>query len=280
MNLDGARHGDLDGAGQAAGDALLAAALSDRGFDTVQAIRLLERDVRELEARRSRSFRDPGRYYWAFFGEPAAAAPWGFRYEGHHLSLHVTSVPGHPPASAPLFLGAQPRKVADGLPSAGVAALGEEERLARALYGSLDAAQRRAATLPYKGDRGHLVGQVPTLADPAPVGLLRAAMNAAQQQTLDALLDRFAGIWNAEIAAARRAVTAVAQDDLRFAFVAVDEPPFSFYARIAGPGLLLEIDNTQGGDHVHAVWHRPGADFGSDLLAAHLEREHGAGARR
>jgi len=37
-----------------------------------------------------RRFRDPGRYYVALFGEPAATAPWGFRYEGHHLSVNLT----------------------------------------------------------------------------------------------------------------------------------------------------------------------------------------------
>jgi hypothetical protein len=26
---------------------------------------------------------------------------------------------------------------------------------------------------------------------------------------------------------------------------------------------------------VHAVWHRPGADFGDDLLARHLRTAHG-----
>ena len=276
-NLDGLRHGDLDGVRYETGDALLAATLSGQGFGKLRAIRLLERDVRERESvlLRPLGLRDPGRYYWAFFGEPSSDRAWSFRYEGHHLSLHVTSVPGHAPASLPLFLGAEPRLVPAGLPSAGVAALGVEEQLARDLYSSLDEAQRTAATLPFKADRGHMIGQVRTLADPAPVGLARASMNTEQQAVLDSLLDHFAGFWNASIAAARRTEIDAARPGLHFAFVAAEDPPFSFYTRISGPGLLLEIDNTQGGDHVHAVWHRPGADFGADLLAAHLRREHG-----
>ena len=71
-----------------------------------------------------------------------------------------------------------------------------------------------------------------------------------------------------------------AREGLHFAFVAVDDPPFSFYVRVSGPGVLIEIDNTEGGDHLHAVWHRPGADFGEDLLAAHLERDHAVVAQR
>jgi len=179
-----------------------------------------------------------------------------------------------------LFLGAQPRKVPAGLPSAGVAALGTEEALARGLYASLDDDQRDLATLPFKAHRGHMIGQVPTLTSPSPVGLPFSRMTAAQQRQLVALLREFATFWNAEIAAERLREIDAARDSLHFAFVARDDPPFSFYARIQGQGLLLEMDNTEGGDHVHAVWHRPGDDFGESLLAAHLREHHHAVAIR
>ena len=146
-------------------EALLATALSRAGHERVWTIRNLERDVRAVESRRiwgaaTRWMRNPGRYLWAFFGNPEDGGAWGFRLEGHHLSLNVTSVPGAPPATTPLFLGAQPRVVPAGLPSAGVEALGEEERLARELYASLDAEQKAAATLPYESDRSLMRGQV------------------------------------------------------------------------------------------------------------------------
>ena len=293
VDLEGLRHGGLDEPKYQAGEDLLARTLSARGFEKVRAIRLLERDVRAMEAGLSRpdGFRDPGRYLWAFFGTPttespqpgsarglplAEKAPWGYRYEGHHLSLNITSVPDRPTASLPLFLGAQPRKVPAGLPSAGVAALGTEEALARQLYASLNDDQRELATLPFKAGRGHMVGQVPTLASPVPVGLPFPRMTTAQQGQLIALLSEFATFWNAAIATERLAEIDAARDSLHFAFVARDDPPFSFYARIQGQGVLLEIDNTAGGDHVHAVWHRPGDDFGQSLLAAHLRHHHRA----
>jgi hypothetical protein len=100
-------------------------------------------------------------------------------------------------------------------------------------------------------------------------------MTPEQQQVLDRLLEQFAGFWNAEIAAARRAELEASRAEQHFAFVAADDPPNAFYMRVSGPGLLIEIDNTEGGDHVHAVWHRPGADFGDDLLARHLRTAHG-----
>ncbi|MDE0443267.1 MAG: DUF3500 domain-containing protein [Gammaproteobacteria bacterium] len=276
IDLEGVRHGELSDTAKKAGESLLAAVLSARGHEKIRAIRHLELDIRELESGRSgvEEFRDPERYYWAVFGEPAADTAWGFRFEGHHLSLNVTAIPGQPAATLPLFLGAQPRLVPEGMPSAGVAVLGEEERLARELYESLDETQRAAATLPYKRGRGHMLGQVSTLRDPASVGLPRRDMNDDQRELLDAFLAEFAGLWSAEIEAARLAEIDAAREDLHFAFVARDEPPFSFYVRVSGPGVLIEIDNTAGGDHLHAAWHRPGADFGEDLLAAHLERHH------
>ena len=271
FDLDGLRHGGLDREQHDAAEDLLSRSLSTRGFDKIRAIRLLERDVRQLESGRSRpdGFRDPGRYHWAFFGLPSADTPWGYRYEGHHLSLNITAVPGQPAASLPLFLGAQPRNVPVGLPSAGVAALGTEEALARKLYASLDDDQRAVATLPFKAGRAHMLGQVSTLDSPAAVGLAFARMTSEQQSQLIVLLGEFATFWSAEIAAERLTEIDAARDGLHFAFVARDDPPFSFYTRIQGPGVLLEIDNTEGGDHVHAVWHRPGDDFGQSLLAAH-----------
>ena len=281
IDLEGLRHGDLEGAAHEAGEALLARTLSTRGFDKLRAIRLLERDVRQLEGDRSQpGFRDPGRYYWAVFGTPEPDSAWGFRYEGHHLSLNVTAAPDRPAASLPLFLGAEPREVPAGLPSAGVAALGQEEALVRALYAGLDDAQRVLATLPFKSRRGHMVGQVATLDAPAPVGLPYSEMTRAQQEQLLALIGEFATFWNADIAAVRLAEVDAAREGLHFAFVAADDPPFSFYTRIQGEGVLIEIDNTAGGDHVHAVWHRPGDDFGESLLAAHLRRHHSQVAER
>jgi hypothetical protein len=278
IGLDGVRHGDLDAAAHAAGETLLATALSERGMAKVRDVRLLERDVAARETRwlRPLGLRDPGRYFFAFFGDPSPSDAWGFRYEGHHLSLNVTLVPGRAPATTPLFLGAQPRRVPVGLPSAGVAVLGDEERLLRTLYDALAPPEREAATLPYREDRGHMLGQVPRIDADAAIGLAWVRMTDEQRALVDALLEQFAGLWAEPIARARRADLAAARPALHFAFVAASDPAGAFYARLAGGGLLLEIDNTEDGDHVHAVWHQQHGDFGDDLLAHHLITVHGA----
>jgi Protein of unknown function (DUF3500) len=46
--------------------------------------------------------------------------------------------------------------------------------------------------------------------------------------------------------------------------------------RLVASGLLIEYDNVQrGANHAHSVWRDPVADFGSDVLGAHLAAHHG-----
>ncbi len=49
--------------------------------------------------------RDPGEFYVTVFGAPGSAEPWGWRFEGHHLSLHLT-VDGDAVTAYRFFLGA------------------------------------------------------------------------------------------------------------------------------------------------------------------------------
>jgi hypothetical protein len=52
--------------------------------------------------------RDPAMYYLRVFGEPGGAAPWGWRFGGHHVSLNNLVVDGALVATTPCFLGADP----------------------------------------------------------------------------------------------------------------------------------------------------------------------------
>ena len=87
--------------------------------------------------------RDPEKYYVTIFGEPSEQGTWGYRFEGHHISLNFTIVNGHI-ASSPSFFGDNPAEVKEG-PRAGLRALMREEDLGRELVKSLDDAQRDIA---------------------------------------------------------------------------------------------------------------------------------------
>ena len=83
---------------------LLKAGLSQRGYMTASSIMDLETVLGALEAaqraaaaeppRGTPIVRDPERYFFSVFGTPSAKETWGWRVEGHHVSLHFTVVNG------------------------------------------------------------------------------------------------------------------------------------------------------------------------------------------
>src|SRR5262245_26732290 len=128
---------------------LLASALSDEGLLKARDVIKHENILRRLETEAgvaNASRRDPGLYYTSVFGTPAANAPWAWRFEGHHLSINVTQLPGQPPIVAPVFIGANPARVPSGA-QAGMRMLAAEEDLGRELITMLPEARRKTAII-------------------------------------------------------------------------------------------------------------------------------------
>jgi hypothetical protein len=281
--LDGLRMSRLDEAQEEKLRGFLATALSTDGRRKVETIMSLEHEVASLERRSLLRWpvqfvRDPKRYHIAVFGEPSHESPWGFRFDGHHVSLNFTVVPGEAPSSTPLFLGAQPREVPAGFERAGLRVLAEEEEIARRLYLSLEGELRERATIPFASGRGLFLGEGRRVAlEGAPSGLPRGEMPEAARQTLDALLEVYLGLLASEIASARRAgIEEAGRDGIHFAWAGGTASGEPSYYRIRGPSFLIEFDNTlAGADHVHAIWRDFEGDFGEDLLARHYELAHG-----
>jgi hypothetical protein len=129
---------------------LVAAGLSRPGYVTVATIIGLDNVLDELEGfvatwGRERG-RDPGLYYLRVFGDPSGAAPWGWRFGGHHVSINHVVADGEVLSSTPNFLGADPASS----PLLGphlLRPLAGAEDLGRALVRSLDLEQRAAAVL-------------------------------------------------------------------------------------------------------------------------------------
>jgi len=129
---------------------LVAAGLSDAGYVTVATIIGLDNVLDQVEGwsadwGRERG-RDPGLYYLRVFGEPGGAAPWGWRFGGHHVSLNNLVVGGVVRSVTPCFLGADPA-TAPLLGPAPLRPLGGAEDPARELVRSLDPWQAARAVL-------------------------------------------------------------------------------------------------------------------------------------
>jgi hypothetical protein len=264
---------EMDRSQAKAAHRLLARGLSAAAYARVAAIVALEDVLDEREG--GRRGRHAGDYWMAVFGDvPATGAgggPWGWRFEGHHVSVNLT-IAGDAVSATPSFLGANPAVIEVG-GAAPVQPLAPEEELGRRFLAVLDEDQRRKAVLsqPVPGDI--LTGDA-SRADPAlapPAGIAGADLRADQVGRLRELAALYVGRAPEPAAGAELARLEQVLGDLHFTWVGDPEagPGHPHYYRLHGPGFLVELDNTQNeANHVHSVWRDPAGDFGARMLGA------------
>lgn len=250
--------------------ALLHSALSQRGYFKAVTIMSLEQVLYDLE--NQASHRDAELYYFSIFGKPGPDA-WGWRVEGHHLSLNFTVRGDIVIAATPSFLGSNPAEVRAG-PRQGLRVLAQEEDLGRRLVKSLDDQQRAVAIISTNAPRDVITGNSRTARALAPVGLPAAQMNASQRDQLKALIGEYIGRTRPAMAETEWAkIQAAGWEKVSFAWAGALEPGHGHYYRVQGPTFLLEYDNTQNeANHIHTVWRDLGNDFGDDTLRRHYEQ--------
>jgi hypothetical protein len=250
---------------------LLRVSLSQQGFEKVETIRSLENILREIEQGRG-PVRDPELFYFAVFGKPSTKEAWGWRYEGHHISLNWTFIGGKVIASSPQFLGSNPGEVKEG-PMKGTRVLAAEEDLGRALVKSLDEAQRKEAVLKETAPSDILTGNQREAAIQEDRGVAYKALNKEQQGILLTLIQEHANVQKPEMAKQRLdALRKAGMDTIKFAWMGGLERGQGHYYRIQGKTFLVEFDNTQNNaNHIHTVWRDFKGDFGRDFLAEHYK---------
>jgi hypothetical protein len=247
---------------------ILQAGLSRRGYLAASTIIELELVLREMGE--NPVVRDPALYFFSIFGTPSHLAPWGFRAEGHHLSLNFTFVRDTLIATSPAFFGANPAEVRRGSRK-GLRALADEEDIGRQLVLSLDERQRADAIIATATPRDIVTGNAAQVEPLAPVGIRVTALRPDQAAILVRLLDVYLGRMAEPLAERRRAALEHMDfDEVAFAWAGSTRPGEAHYYRIQGPSFLVEYDNTQNNaNHVHTVWRDFDGDFGRDLLREH-----------
>jgi Protein of unknown function (DUF3500) len=261
--------GELTATQRAAAMALVASALSARGFEKIGEI--VESDeVLKVDSGNNPLF---GRdlYYVSILGTPSETKPWMLQFGGHHLALNVTIVGEHG-ILTPSLTGAQPALyTANGKT---VRPLGQESDKAFALMNALDEGQRKQAILTYRvadlvlgpGQDGKTI---------QPEGLKASAMNERQRGMLLDLISEWSGIVHESAAAARMAEIKAGIGETWFAWsgptTVVAGRNGTAYYRIQGPSLVIEYaPQPLGGDlsmHIHAMYRDPTNDYGRRLTA-------------
>lgn len=252
---------------------LLSTGLSHSGYLKAVQIMSLERILWELENQAPR--RDPEYYLVWIFGKPDAKGTWGWRFEGHHMSLNFTVVDGKLISETPAFWAANPGEVTEG-PRAGLRVLADEEDLARKLVKSLDDAQKAKAVIGDKAPKEILTGDMPKVEPLEDKGILYGDLNKAQQENLMELVKEYLFNSREELAQEELERVKGELDQVKFAWSGGFEFGEGHYYRVQGKTFLLEYVNIQnGGKHPHAAWRNFGEDFGVDLMREHLAQHHG-----
>jgi hypothetical protein len=281
-----ARHGvsleEMDATQKAAAWNLLRVSLSVQGLKTTQDIMKTEQTLLELNEESIRYGEE--KYYFTVMGVPSATEPWGWQLDGHHLVINYF-IQGGQVVMTPTFLGGEPVVTKSGK-YAGNTILQDEQNLGLAFMTSLDAEQRRLATVSKEK-----TANAPMAAANADnmildyVGLPGSALNAAQQAKLVELVAQYVGTMRDDQAAVRMDQVKMHLNDTYFSWVGEVNPDAVFYYRVHSPVVLIEFDhqnpvgttmiNPRGAptkDHIHTVIRTPnGNDYGKDLLRQHLE---------
>lgn len=265
---------DMDGRQRHGALALIDAALSESGRLEVRAVMALERVLGELEGRPA--YRDPDNYALVVHGQPSAETPWGWRFEGHHLSVAAVLVPGALPAVTPCFFGANPAVVPDHHHAHGDELLRLERERGFALVESLDGARFERCRTAVEAPRDILTGPGHERRLQTPEGVPFAALAEGQKALGWQLVQAFLRhLPEPQQRAHEAQIKEAGLDALHFAWAGGTRLGEPHYFRLHGPVTVIEYDNVQNGaNHVHTVWHEPAAIFGDDRLARHHRHDH------
>jgi hypothetical protein len=246
--------------------ALVKTGLSVSGTSQVETIRSLENVLKALE-KNGVNTRNPDWYFVSVFGDPAATGRWGWRFEGHHLSVNFTLDNGTVVAATPLVFAANPAEVRTG-PEKGLIALPEVASLAQTLIDSFTPEQKKLAEK--TNQFPEIKEGQPEAAVGAPVGIPAEQLNAEQSKTLKKLIQVYANRLTPLLAAAElKRVKDAGADNVRFAYCVQPTKPGEPYSyRIQGPTFVVEFLNVQAdsagnpANHYHTGWRRLPIDFG------------------
>lgn len=255
--------------------ALLASGLSHRGYFKATTIMSLEHVLFELEGAARKQPRQSDLYFITIFGTPAATGTWGWRLEGHHVSLNFTIAEGQVVGETPSFFGSNPGEVREG-PRAGLRVLAAEEDLGRKLVKSFDDEQKKVGILAGEAPKEITSSNLRKVTPGAPAGMSYEKMNKDQRDLLVQVIHEFIENHRAELAdEAWAKIVKAGLEKISFAWIGGVEPRQPHYYRVQGPTFLLEYDNTQNdANHIHTVWRDFENDFGEDVLKKHYEESH------
>lgn len=241
---------------------LIESGLAGSGYLKATTIMSLEAVLKEMEQGRGPT-RDPELYYLTIFGNPSDRGKWGWRVEGHHLSLNFTIEDGKITAATPAFFGSNPAEVRQG-PRMGLRALADREDRALRLLQALDDTQKKAAVISPEAPPEIRAANKPQAPTDAAEGIPYTELNNDQRAMLRALFESYAQDMPDEVSRAWLGeVRRAGFEAIRFAWSGPGDRSQKHAYRVQGPTFIIEFNNTQNGaNHIHSIWRNMLGDFG------------------
>jgi hypothetical protein len=215
-------------------------------------------------------------FYVAFFGYPTDTS-WGYKVEGHHLSLNFT-IHNKQLSVTPMFVGTDPAEYPI-LEYAGWRVLSKEEDLGLKLIKALSPTQQKKATMSTE-----VPGDIITSAESGKRlidywGIKGSELTKQQQYLLQYIVREF--VFNLEYEKAVKEYDKILKagiQNIYFGWIGAYEEKKAHYYLLNGPTFLIEFDNNGGpmrvANHIHAIWREKGNEYGEDILKQHYETEH------
>jgi len=214
-------------------------------------------------------------YYFAFFGQPSDAA-WGYKLEGHHLSVNFTFV-NDKLSVTPFFIGTDPAEYPNS-EYAGWRVLGQEEDLGIRLINLLPPALQKKATMNMDVPRDIITAAESGKRLVDNWGILGAEMNKDQRSVMQYIIREF--VFNLEYDKAVMEYEKIQKagiDKIYFGWIGGYDEKKPHYFVLNGPTFIIEFDNNggprNGANHIHAIWREKGNEYGEDVLKQHYQME-------
>jgi hypothetical protein len=261
---------------------VLYASVSVSAAETAAAIMNMEITLKAIEKQPAENHRrHPEKFYFSIFGNPDKNQLWGWRIEGHHISINFDTENGEIHSGTPLFLGSNPAIVPAGYPNTGTQLLKKEEALGFDLLNSLNSSQKAKAIVGdkcpaeiYSSNTKHY-----TESNSLAKGISYNELDKTQKEKLLNLVKLYAGRYPYTFAEEFLAkIKEAGYNNLYFTWIGATEPKIGnggHYYRIENGVMFVEYENTQNdANHVHTVIRDLSSDFGEDLLMNHYKKAH------
>ena len=281
IDRKGPRFHDFDEKQKAAALDLLRSSVSEEGFRKSKEIMSLEKILRVIEDNDNDKMsdgkhrRDPLNYHFCIFGNPSSGNPWGWRFEGHHLSLNFTSSDGMIRSATPTFFGTNPGVIRiTGHKEKEV--LKKETSLSFKLVNSFSTEQLEMAMFSDVAPPEIITTTQRKVKGFEQKGIFYGDLTSDQQKMLVELVDLYLNNYEHNFSTGYRdKIKKAGLEKLSFSWAGSLEPGVANYWCVQGPVLLIEYDNTQNNaNHVHTVVRDPTNDYGEDTLKKHYEEDH------